>query len=373
MPVPPASAGTSPTAPRSARRSSSWSGSTASCRPTCMPYTFGDNWLFDAAPGRPAAPPGRDGRRARRAARASTDPSERVRVPRLDGAAATRRCAGTSRTPAAWYEWVVADVGRSPLIDAALRLARGALARRRGRRRPELGRLADRQRACTATSSRSRCSTGRWPRVGPRELDVAWMVFAHRVFEDIADDARAAGHAATSCGREDVVATYERASPGYALARPRLLRRVRARSSGASSSSAPAARQVHFGEQRACRRTSTTLMLPPPSQLAAHARRRRTSACAGPARRVPDPPGAAVDARTSATSDRNFYDRCYFNAHDRTGDIFLVTGLGVYPNLGVIDAYATRAHAATSSARSAAPTRSATTGWTSRSARTASR
>lgn len=41
-----------------------------------------------------------------------------------------------------------------------------------------------------------------------------------------------------------------------------------------------------------------------------------------------------------ASSDRNFYDRCYFNAHDRTGDIFLVTGLGVYPNLGVIDAYA---------------------------------
>ena len=42
-----------------------------------------------------------------------------------------------------------------------------------------------------------------------------------------------------------------------------------------------------------------------------------------------------------ATSDRNFYDRCYINAHDRTGDVFLVTGLGVYPNLGVIDAYAT--------------------------------
>jgi hypothetical protein len=40
------------------------------------------------------------------------------------------------------------------------------------------------------------------------------------------------------------------------------------------------------------------------------------------------------------TSDRNFYDRSYFNAHDRTGDIFFVSGLGVYPNLGVIDAYA---------------------------------
>ncbi|HEV2368338.1 MAG TPA: hypothetical protein VGR90_00600 [Acidimicrobiales bacterium] len=50
---------------------------------------------------------------------------------------------------------------------------------------------------------------------------------------------------------------------------------------------------------------------------------------------------APLSMRYVTTSDRNFYDRCYFNAHDRTGDIFLVTGLGVYPNLGVIDAYAT--------------------------------
>ena len=42
-----------------------------------------------------------------------------------------------------------------------------------------------------------------------------------------------------------------------------------------------------------------------------------------------------------ASGDRGFYDRSYFNAHDRTGDVVLVTGLGVYPNLGVIDAYAT--------------------------------
>jgi hypothetical protein len=48
-----------------------------------------------------------------------------------------------------------------------------------------------------------------------------------------------------------------------------------------------------------------------------------------------------LSMRHVATSDRNYYDRSYFNAHDRTGDIFFVTGLGVYPNLGVIDAYAT--------------------------------
>lgn len=42
-----------------------------------------------------------------------------------------------------------------------------------------------------------------------------------------------------------------------------------------------------------------------------------------------------------ASSDRNFYDRCYINAHDRTGEVFLITGFGIYPNLGVKDAYAT--------------------------------
>lgn len=40
------------------------------------------------------------------------------------------------------------------------------------------------------------------------------------------------------------------------------------------------------------------------------------------------------------STDKNFYDRCYYNAHDRTGEIFLITGFGIYPNLGVADAYA---------------------------------
>jgi hypothetical protein len=39
------------------------------------------------------------------------------------------------------------------------------------------------------------------------------------------------------------------------------------------------------------------------------------------------------------SSDRNFYDRSYFNAHDRTGGIFLITGIGYYPNLAVKDAF----------------------------------
>jgi hypothetical protein len=49
---------------------------------------------------------------------------------------------------------------------------------------------------------------------------------------------------------------------------------------------------------------------------------------------------APLPATRVASSDRNFYDRCYFNAMDTaSGDTMLVTGLGYYPNLAVKDAY----------------------------------
>ncbi len=41
-----------------------------------------------------------------------------------------------------------------------------------------------------------------------------------------------------------------------------------------------------------------------------------------------------------ATSDRNFYDRYYFNLHQRTGETFVVLGIGQYPNLETTDAFA---------------------------------
>ncbi len=40
-----------------------------------------------------------------------------------------------------------------------------------------------------------------------------------------------------------------------------------------------------------------------------------------------------------ATSDRNFYDRYYFNLHPKSGDLFVVFGMGQYPNLGTTDAF----------------------------------
>ena len=41
-----------------------------------------------------------------------------------------------------------------------------------------------------------------------------------------------------------------------------------------------------------------------------------------------------------STSDRNFYDRYYFNLHPKSGEFFMVIGIGQYPNLGTTDAFA---------------------------------
>ncbi|MGQ0701013.1 MAG: hypothetical protein ACT4PZ_22570 [Panacagrimonas sp.] len=45
-----------------------------------------------------------------------------------------------------------------------------------------------------------------------------------------------------------------------------------------------------------------------------------------------------------ATSDRRFYDRYFFTGHACDESLFFMIGMGVYPNLGVIDAFASVAH-----------------------------
>jgi len=44
--------------------------------------------------------------------------------------------------------------------------------------------------------------------------------------------------------------------------------------------------------------------------------------------------------RHAGTSDRNVYDRYYFNLHGSSDELFMVMGLGQYPNLAVQDAFA---------------------------------
>lgn len=48
---------------------------------------------------------------------------------------------------------------------------------------------------------------------------------------------------------------------------------------------------------------------------------------------------APISMRHVATTDRNFYDRYYFNCHPCSNEAFLVAGVGEYPNLGVLDGF----------------------------------
>jgi hypothetical protein len=57
-----------------------------------------------------------------------------------------------------------------------------------------------------------------------------------------------------------------------------------------------------------------------------------------PIHQVPEP------VRQVGTSDRNFYDRYYFNCHPCGEELFLITGMGQYPNLGVTDCFALVIH-----------------------------
>lgn len=43
--------------------------------------------------------------------------------------------------------------------------------------------------------------------------------------------------------------------------------------------------------------------------------------------------------RHPATSDRNFYDRYYFNLHGSSDEVMAIFGIGQYPNLGVTDGF----------------------------------
>ena len=49
---------------------------------------------------------------------------------------------------------------------------------------------------------------------------------------------------------------------------------------------------------------------------------------------------AAETVRHPTNSDRNFYDRYYFNCHANDGEAFLIFGFGQYPNLAVQDCFA---------------------------------
>lgn len=178
--------------------------------PDLLPYNFGDSWLFHADPAE-----------RRQLQDATVEVLARLHeVPA--SAAGFLELSDPGETPlrrhvahtAAWYAFVAADGTRSPLVERALRWLdehhpgdEGAAVLSWGDAR--IGNVLYDGFTPVAVLDWEMAA------VGPRELDVAWLVYAHRCFEDLARSLGLAGMP-DFLRPDDVLGRYE-ALTGHAV------------------------------------------------------------------------------------------------------------------------------------------------------------
>jgi aminoglycoside phosphotransferase (APT) family kinase protein len=180
--------------------------------PDILPYSFGDNWLFDAS--------ATDQRRLQDSSIAVL--AELHRVPDAatifgflpggaggEGDALEQHLAGQE----AYYEWVAADGVRSPLIERALRWLRDHWPAHIG---PTTLSWGDARVGNVLYRDFEPVAVLDWEMaaLAPPEIDIGWFIFLHRFFEDLAQTYGFPGMA-HFLRRDDVAATYE-AMSGYA-------------------------------------------------------------------------------------------------------------------------------------------------------------
>ena len=182
--------------------------------PDVLPYPFGDNWLFDADPA--------DQRRLQDATvrtiaaiHATTDVEERCGflAPEEYGETMLHRNLAHAR---AWYEFAVRDLGRSPLVERALAWLESHVPSAEQQGDPVLC-WGDARIGNVLYRDLEPVAVLDWEMVtlGPRELDLSWLVFAHQVFQSIAGALELPGMP-DFLAEDDVRTTYAAAS-GHTL------------------------------------------------------------------------------------------------------------------------------------------------------------
>ncbi len=175
--------------------------------PDVMPYTFGDNWFFDA--------PAEDRRRLQDSTVAAIAGLHQIANAAEtfaflddrdhDGPTPLRRHFEKTRS---WYEWAVTDLDRSALVDRALAWLDGNwpaadvpdnVVLSWGDAR--IGNVLYRDFAPVAVLDWEMAG------LGPRELDLGWLVFAHQVFQTLAETFELPGLPEV-LREDDVRATY---------------------------------------------------------------------------------------------------------------------------------------------------------------------
>jgi len=153
--------------------------------PDLMPYTFGDNWLHDA-------PADARARLQSASVRVLTDlhgiegAAERFAYLAFEEASRSTSalCNHVDHTRA-WYDWVAEESGPSPIIDRAFAWLEDHWPNEESEAvvswgDSRIGNVLYRDFTPVAVLDWEMAG------LGPRELDLAWMVYSHRVFQDIA-------------------------------------------------------------------------------------------------------------------------------------------------------------------------------------------
>ncbi len=172
--------------------------------PDLMPYTFGDNWLFDAT-------------RDEQATLQQTSIQALAHLHELDGNGADVAFLALNRpeptalarhlgATAAYYEWVVADGPRIPILERCLAWLDEHLPADEG---PPALSWGDARIGNVLYRDFVPAGVLDWEMAGlaPREVDLAWMIFLHRFFEDLAAQLGGPGMA-HFMRRDDVAGTY---------------------------------------------------------------------------------------------------------------------------------------------------------------------
>lgn len=176
--------------------------------PDVMPYTFGDNWFADATPDRQRE---LQDATVEVLAKLHSIPDAATRFGFLTdvdppGDTALRRHFGWLKD---WYEFAVPDIGRAPTVEKALAWLEDNFPDDVAASTPVLA-WGDSRIGNVLYQDFRPVAVLDWEMatVGPRELDIAWIVFAHMVFQELAGLAGLPG-LPDVLREDDVRATYE--------------------------------------------------------------------------------------------------------------------------------------------------------------------
>ena len=155
--------------------------------PDLLPYTWGDNWFFDASPADQAI--------LQRASVevlakihtiAAADPDAAFLAIDAPGDSALRRHVNDQR---GFYEWVAADGTRSPLIERAFEWLEAHWPAGADAPEREVVSWGDARVGNMLYSDFRPVAVLDWEMAGHavREVDLGWMIFLHRFFQDLSE------------------------------------------------------------------------------------------------------------------------------------------------------------------------------------------